>query len=149
MQATRAAITACTSLETTHQQPCNSPTISLELPHQQPHNNPNTTLQLPYNYPTECHHCAGIDERTLKREGVCAASLPTTMGIIAGLLVQNTLKYLLSFGQVGEGSWVGWSVGWGVDSRHCGVVCGALLEWEAHGIGPPSQTASCRRPSVS
>ena len=33
-----------------------------------------------------------IDERTLKREGVCAASLPTTMGIVAGFLVQNTLK---------------------------------------------------------
>ena len=32
------------------------------------------------------------DEKTLKREGVCAASLPTTMGIVAGLLVQNTLK---------------------------------------------------------
>ena len=42
----------------------------------------------------------GIDERTLKREGVCAASLPTTMGIVAGLLVQNSLKYLLGFGQV-------------------------------------------------
>ncbi|KDD71981.1 ThiF family protein, partial [Helicosporidium sp. ATCC 50920] len=43
---------------------------------------------------------SGIDERTLKREGVCAASLPTTMGIVAGLLVQNALKHLLSFGQV-------------------------------------------------
>ncbi|CAK8568123.1 unnamed protein product [Lathyrus sativus] len=43
---------------------------------------------------------SGIDERTLKREGVCAASLPTTMGVIAGLLVQNTLKFLLGFGQV-------------------------------------------------
>ncbi|XP_047484270.1 ubiquitin-like modifier-activating enzyme 5 [Penaeus chinensis] len=41
-----------------------------------------------------------IDERTLKREGVCAASLPTTMGIVAGMLVQNVLKYLLNFGQV-------------------------------------------------
>lgn len=41
-----------------------------------------------------------IDERTLKREGVCAASLPTTMGIVAGLLVQNALKYLLQFGSV-------------------------------------------------
>lgn len=41
-----------------------------------------------------------IDEKTLKREGVCAASLPTTMGIVAGLLVQNTLKYLLNFGEV-------------------------------------------------
>ena len=41
---------------------------------------------------------SGIDEKTLKREGVCAASLPTTMGIVAGMLVQNTLKYLLRFG---------------------------------------------------
>lgn len=56
---------------------------------------------------TACFACvpplvvaSGIDERTLKREGVCAASLPTTMGIIAGLLVQNTLKHLLNFGQV-------------------------------------------------
>jgi molybdopterin/thiamine biosynthesis adenylyltransferase len=54
-----------------------------------------------------CFECApplivasGIDEKTLKREGVCAASLPTTMGIVAGLLVQNALKYLLEFGQV-------------------------------------------------
>ena len=78
---------------------------------------------------TACFECApplvvasGIDERTLKREGVCAASLPTTMGIIAGesppagrcasaapaltaaqtpgLLVQNALKHLLNFGSV-------------------------------------------------
>jgi ubiquitin-like modifier-activating enzyme 5 len=35
---------------------------------------------------------SNIDESTLKREGVCAASLPTTMGIVAGFLVQNTLK---------------------------------------------------------
>ncbi|CAH0724475.1 unnamed protein product, partial [Brenthis ino] len=43
---------------------------------------------------------ANIDEKTLKREGVCAASLPTTMGIVAGFLVQNTLKHLLGFGNV-------------------------------------------------
>jgi len=43
---------------------------------------------------------SNIDEKTLKREGVCAASLPTTMGIIAGFLVQNVLKYLLKFGNV-------------------------------------------------
>lgn len=56
---------------------------------------------------TACFECAPPliiaserDERTLKREGVCAASLPTTMGIVAGMLVQNTLKYLLHFGQV-------------------------------------------------
>lgn len=56
---------------------------------------------------TACFACvpplvvaSGIDERTLKREGVCAASLPTTMGIIAGLLVQHTLKLLLNFGEV-------------------------------------------------
>ncbi|KAL7645933.1 UNVERIFIED_CONTAM: hypothetical protein RMT77_002830 [Armadillidium vulgare] len=41
-----------------------------------------------------------IDEKTLKKEGVCAASLPTTMGIVAGMLVQNVLKYLLGFGKV-------------------------------------------------
>lgn len=56
---------------------------------------------------TACFECApplvvasGVDEKTLKREGVCAASLPTTMGIVAGFLVQNTLKYLLGFGSV-------------------------------------------------
>lgn len=49
---------------------------------------------------TACFACvpplvvaSDIDESTLKREGVCAASLPTTMGMVAGLLVQNTLKY--------------------------------------------------------
>lgn len=40
---------------------------------------------------------ANIDEKTLKREGVCAASLPTTMGVVAGLLVQNVLKYVVNF----------------------------------------------------
>ena len=56
---------------------------------------------------TACFACvpplvvaSGIDEKTLKREGVCAASLPTTMGMVAGMLVQNVLKYLLGFGQV-------------------------------------------------
>ncbi|GLV45023.1 Ubiquitin-like activating enzyme 5 [Carabus blaptoides fortunei] len=56
---------------------------------------------------TACFACAPplvvaskIDEKTLKKDGVCAASLPTTMGIIAGFLVQNTLKYLLGFGEV-------------------------------------------------
>ena len=51
-----------------------------------------------------CFACApplvvasNIDEKTLKREGVCAASLPTTMGIVAGFLVQNVLKYVLKF----------------------------------------------------
>jgi ubiquitin-like modifier-activating enzyme 5 len=54
-----------------------------------------------------CFQCApplivasGISESTLKREGVCAASLPTTMAITAGLLSQNTLKYLLGFGDL-------------------------------------------------
>lgn len=56
---------------------------------------------------TACFQClppiavaSGIDEKTIRRNGVCAASLPTTMSIIAGFLVQNTLKYLLHFGQV-------------------------------------------------
>ncbi|GAB6020549.1 Ubiquitin-like modifier-activating enzyme 5 [Chamberlinius hualienensis] len=54
-----------------------------------------------------CFACApplvvasNIDEKTLKKEGVCAASLPTTMGIVAGFLVQNALKFLLKFGEV-------------------------------------------------
>jgi len=45
---------------------------------------------------------SSIDEKTLKREGVCAASLPTTMGIVAGFLVQNALKFLLKFGKVSQ-----------------------------------------------
>jgi ubiquitin-like modifier-activating enzyme 5 len=56
---------------------------------------------------TACFQCtpplivdSGISEKTLKREGVCAASLPTTMGLVAALLVQNVLKYTLEFGQV-------------------------------------------------
>lgn len=40
------------------------------------------------------------DESEIKRGEVCVASLPTTMGVVAGLLVQNALKYLLSFGKV-------------------------------------------------
>lgn len=55
---------------------------------------------------TACFECtpplavaSGIDETTLDREGVCSASLPTTIGIIAGLLVQNALKVLLGFGE--------------------------------------------------
>ncbi|KAE9419066.1 hypothetical protein Angca_005107, partial [Angiostrongylus cantonensis] len=56
---------------------------------------------------TACFACvpplvvaSNIDEKTLKREGVCAASLPTTMAVVAGFLVQNALKYLLNFGEV-------------------------------------------------
>ena len=56
---------------------------------------------------TACFACvpplvvaSGVDEKTLKREGVCAASLPTTMGMVAGMLVQNALKFLLNFGTV-------------------------------------------------
>jgi ubiquitin-like modifier-activating enzyme 5 len=53
---------------------------------------------------TGCFGCASPlaiaegTEATIKREGVCAASLPTTMGIIAGFLSQATLKFLLNFG---------------------------------------------------
>lgn len=56
---------------------------------------------------TPCYECCpplvvanGMPEA--KREGVCAASLPTTMGIVAGFLAQNALKYLLDFGSVSE-----------------------------------------------
>ena len=66
-------------------------------------------IQLMVPGETACFECAPPlvvasdgDERQIKREGVCAASLPTTMGIIAGMLVQNTLKHLLRFGQVSK-----------------------------------------------
>jgi len=55
---------------------------------------------------TACFGCASPiallegNEQNIKREGVCAASLPTTMGITAGFLAQATLKYLLEFGQL-------------------------------------------------
>lgn len=59
-------------------------------------------IQLVIPGETACFACAPplvvaaqIDEKTLKREGVCAASLPTTMGIVAGMLVQNTLKWAI------------------------------------------------------
>jgi ubiquitin-like modifier-activating enzyme 5 len=55
---------------------------------------------------TACFEClpplavaSGIDESTIRRAGVCAASLPTVMGVIAGFLAQNALKFLLSFGE--------------------------------------------------
>eukprot|EP00736_Rhodelphis_marinus_P004301 Rmarinus@m.9885 len=61
-----------------------------------------------------CFACApplivasGVSEKTLKREGVCAASLPTTMAIVAGILAQNALKHMLNFGTVSD--YVGYS----------------------------------------
>lgn len=36
-------------------------------------------------------------EQNIKREGVCAASLPTTMAITAAFLAHTSLKYLLEF----------------------------------------------------
>jgi ubiquitin-like modifier-activating enzyme 5 len=58
---------------------------------------------------TGCFQCApplivsrGGDERMLTKEGVCAASLPTTMSIVAGFLVQNALKHLLNFGEISD-----------------------------------------------
>ncbi|KAL6076536.1 hypothetical protein STEG23_016717 [Scotinomys teguina] len=64
-------------------------------------------IQLMIPGESACFACApplvvasNIDEKTLKREGVCAASLPTTMGVVAGILVQNVLKFLLHFGTV-------------------------------------------------
>lgn len=43
---------------------------------------------------------SGTSESTLKREGACAASLPTTVSLVSSLCIQNTLKYLLHFGDV-------------------------------------------------
>jgi ubiquitin-like modifier-activating enzyme 5 len=54
-----------------------------------------------------CFECAppavtvsGGDESGIIRPGVCAASLPTTMSIVAGLMVQASLKYFLDFGTI-------------------------------------------------
>lgn len=54
-----------------------------------------------------CFDCAppvivasGGDEKTIVRPGVCAASLPTTMSIVAGIMVQACLKYFLGFGSI-------------------------------------------------
>lgn len=40
------------------------------------------------------------NEKTIKREGVCAASLPTTMSMTAGFLAHTALKYLLEFEEI-------------------------------------------------
>lgn len=64
-------------------------------------------IQLVIPGETACFSCASPlvvstqeDESKIKREGVCTASLPTTMGIIGAFLAQNILKYLLHFGEV-------------------------------------------------
>ena len=58
-------------------------------------------IQLMLPGKTACFQCAPplivaseIDERTLKRDGVCAASLPTITLLVAALLTQNVLKYV-------------------------------------------------------
>ena len=43
---------------------------------------------------------APIKAHMEKRAGTCAASLPTTESIVAGIAGQNILKYLLGFGEV-------------------------------------------------
>jgi len=80
---------------------------------------------------TACFEClpplivaSGIDEKTLKREGVCAASLPTTMGMVAGMLVQNVLKYLLNFGKTAN--YLGYSAltdFYPTTTMHCNIEC--------------------------
>lgn len=54
---------------------------------------------------TACYQCTGaIDMATKSQEKVkgepCAASLPSTIAIIAGMQVQMTLKHLLKFGSI-------------------------------------------------
>ena len=62
-------------------------------------------IQLMIPGASPCYECTpplvvATGAEPVKREGVCAASLPTTMGIIAGFLAQNALKFLLEFGEV-------------------------------------------------
>ena len=65
-------------------------------------------IQFIIPWETACFSCApplivakeGNEKIKIKREGVCTASLPTTMGIIAGFLAQNFLKWSLNFGEV-------------------------------------------------
>ncbi|HMF33591.1 MAG TPA: ThiF family adenylyltransferase [Candidatus Lokiarchaeia archaeon] len=51
---------------------------------------------------TACNGCVGAVNLEQKKEQgeVCTASLPTTMTILAGLEVQEALKYLLHFGSI-------------------------------------------------
>lgn len=55
---------------------------------------------------TACFACvpplamAENNEANIKREGVCAASLPTTMGITAGFMAHTAMKVLLEFEDV-------------------------------------------------
>jgi ubiquitin-like modifier-activating enzyme 5 len=66
----------------------------------------NCHFQLMIPGETACFSCmpplAMIEnnEHTIKREGVCTASLPTTMGITAGFIAQNVLKILLRFEEI-------------------------------------------------
>ena len=90
---------------------------------------------------------SGIDERTLKREGVCAASLPTTMGLVAAMLVQNALKHMLGFGEVA--SYVGYNalkdffptMQIGANSNCRNSVCRRRQEEYAAFLNSPEQVA--------
>ena len=65
----------------------------------------NGHVQVMYPGRTACYECAPpltlrAEQPEVARPGVCAASLPTTMGLIAALLVQAALKMLLGWGRV-------------------------------------------------
>lgn len=57
---------------------------------------PITSIHLKFFQFSNIQVSQGENESILKKEGVCAASLPTTMSIVAGFLVQNVLKYVLN-----------------------------------------------------
>ena len=65
----------------------------------------NGHIQLMVPGRTPCYECAPpltlhSPQPPASRPGVCAASLPTTMGLIAALLVQAALKWLLGWGRL-------------------------------------------------
>eukprot|EP01079_Euglenida_sp_SAG-EU17-18_P004181 gene4182-104_t len=71
----------------------------------------------------------------VKRKEACAASLPTTMSVIAGFMVQNTLKLLLEFGQVSP------YIAWDSLVDHFPVIQASSPPWSAHSCNWPVTTA--------
>jgi len=106
---------------------------------------------------TACFECSpplivesGVSESTLKRAGVCAASLPTTMSLVASILIQNVLKYTLGFGTVsyylGYNALADFFPQWAMRRNPvCGSrVCRALQQKHAAWVHPEDAAAAAK-----